>query len=64
MAQRESTTLRALVEEGLRRVLGDRRTRGAFRLRPVAFGGDGLHPDVGEGDWDAVRRRTYEGRGE
>ena len=30
----------------------------------VPFGGDGIHQDVSEGDWDAVRRRTYEGRGE
>ena len=37
---------------------------GVFRLRAVPFGGDGIHQDVSEGDWDAVRRRTYEGRGE
>ena len=62
-AQHEGTTLRALIEEGLRRVLVERRTRVNFRLRPASFAGEGLDPAL-EGRWDAIRARAYEGRGE
>lgn len=57
------TTLRALVEEGLRRVLKDRRSSGPFELRRVPFGGSGLQPDVQEGSWERVRDLIYTGRG-
>ena len=64
MAAREKTTLRRLVEDGLRRVLTERRQRSSFRLRKASFHGDGLHPDMGTGDWARVRERIYKGRGE
>jgi hypothetical protein len=65
VAQREKRTLRALIEEGLRHVLAQRRTRrGAFKLRKASFGGQGLHPDLNAAHWEEIRRRTYEGRGE
>ena len=62
VAERQGTTLRALVESGLRRVLGERRTAG-FRLRRETFGGQGLQPGVREGEWSAIRDLSYEGRG-
>ncbi len=62
-AERERTTLRALVEEGLRRVLGERRTRKEFRLRKASFRGKGLQPEIGEGSWERIRDAIYEGRG-
>lgn len=63
VAHQEGTTFRALVEEGLRRVLDDRRSRSRFRLRAVSFRGEGLVPGLSEGDWDEIRGRAYEGRG-
>lgn len=62
-ASERGTTLRALVEEGLRRVLGERRRPDGFRLRRVTFGGAGLQGDLAGAGWDEVRRRAYEGRG-
>jgi hypothetical protein len=62
-ADKDKTTVRALIEEGLRLVLKSRRRTGPFRLRQGAFGGKGLHPDIKEGDWDEIRRRLYEGHG-
>ena len=62
-AQREGTTLRALVEEGLRRVLGERAHRSAFRLRRATFKGEGLQPDVAREGWDRIRDRAYEDHG-
>ncbi|MFI5311937.1 MAG: hypothetical protein ACHQQ3_11925, partial [Gemmatimonadales bacterium] len=63
-ASREGTTLRALVEEGLRLVLGKHRARATrFRLRDASFKGNGVQPGVDLGDWDSIRRAIYEGRG-
>lgn len=64
LAAKEGTTLRALVEEGLRRLLGERKASRGFRLRDVAFGGTGLEPDLREAPWEEIRQRAYEGRGE
>jgi hypothetical protein len=62
-ARREKTTVRQLIEEGLRRVLAERRQRGPFRLRKASFHGDGLQPDLATAGWDRIRERAYEGRG-
>jgi hypothetical protein len=42
--EREGTTLRALVEEGPRRVLHDRERMRRFRLRNASYKGKGLNP--------------------
>ena len=57
------TTLRALVEEGLRSVIEASTAPGTFTLRDAGVDGLGLHPDVREGDWAQIRAFTYEGRG-
>jgi hypothetical protein len=62
-AAREGSTVRALIEEGLRKVLLERKARGAFRLRKVTFRGNGLRADVGQAGWEAIRDMAYEGRG-
>jgi len=63
-ADREGTTLRALVEAGLRRILAERRGKDApFRLRDASFRGEGLQPGVASGSWEAIRDAIYEGRG-
>ena len=64
LADRDGTTLRALVEAGLRETLRSRK-RGSspFHLRLVTFAGDGLQPGVAEGDWERIRQLAYEGRG-
>lgn len=62
-ANRERTTVRALLEEGLRRILAERRQRAGFRLRKATFRGKGLHPDLVSAGWSQIRDRAYEGRG-
>ena len=62
-ADREGTTLRALVESGLRRVLADFKDPVGFKLRDARFQGEGLQPGVSSGDWDTIRAAAYEGRG-
>jgi hypothetical protein len=62
-AARDRTTVRALIEQGLRRVLDERNGRRRFRLRKATFRGKGLQPHAGEGAWERLRELTYEGRG-
>ena len=64
VAARDGVTLRALVEEGLREVLGRRRTRRArFRLRDASFKGRGLQAGVDLSEWTAITSAIYSGRG-
>lgn len=63
LAQREGTTVRALVEAGLRALLKEQRDRPKFRLRDASFEGQGL-ADAARGEgWEALRDAIYEGRG-
>lgn len=63
VAAEEDTTVRALIEEGLRRALEQRQAGSRFRLRDASFGEGGLHPDIREGSWERIRDLIYEGRG-
>jgi hypothetical protein len=63
LAAREGTTLRALIEEGLRRIVAGRKRAGTFRLRKATFKGDGLQPGVAAAPWERIRDMAYEGRG-
>jgi Arc/MetJ family transcription regulator len=63
VAAKEGTTVRALVEQGLRRALAERRRGGRFRLRRASFRGKGLQPGVRELGWERIRELAYEGRG-
>jgi len=62
VAARRGTTVRALVEEGLRRVVAQDRAPGAFKLRDRSFGAGGLRPEA-QGGWERLRDLAYEGRG-
>ena len=62
-ADKQGTTVRALIEEGLRHVLKARRSTGPFRLRDGSFKGKGLQPGIREGDWEQIRSLIYEGHG-
>ena len=63
LARRERTTLKALMQEGLRRIILERKRRRGFRLRRVTFKGKGLQPDLASASWEKIREMSYEGRG-
>jgi hypothetical protein len=63
LAHQERTTLKALVEEGLRLIISERKRRGGFRLRRATFKGNGLQPRLAGAPWDQIRELSYEGRG-
>ncbi len=63
VARREKTTLRALIEAGLRRLLRDRQRRARFQLRDASFAGRGLQPAFRNRDLQRILDAAYEGRG-
>ncbi len=63
LAARNGTTLRELVEEGLRRVLEEETKARPFRLRKASFKGRGLSPETRDLSWERLRQLAYEGRG-
>ena len=63
LAAEEGTTVRAYVEQGLRRIVAERKSRGLFRLRKATFKGKGLQPGVQDATWERIREAIYQGRG-
>ncbi|MDP9052888.1 MAG: type II toxin-antitoxin system VapB family antitoxin [Acidobacteriota bacterium] len=59
MAALRATTLRDLIEEGLRTVIETRQDK-PFKLRDASFGKGGM---VRRLKWDEIRDEIYEGRG-
>jgi hypothetical protein len=64
VARRENSTLKALIEEGLRLALRARAARkraAPFAVRP--FQGNGLTPEFAAAGWEKVRDEIYRDRG-
>ncbi len=59
----EKTSVKALIEEGLRNVISRRKMAKPFRLRKVTFKGNGLNPAMAGASWESIREAAYEGRG-
>lgn len=60
-ARRDGSTLKALIEEGLRDALAKREAKAGFRLHEVVF-----VPKAGSAtsvrlDWEAIREKVYPG---
>ena len=62
-AARDHTTLRALIERGLRMAMQADERRERFTLRDASVGGRGLQADYRDSDWAQVRKAAYEDRG-
>lgn len=63
VAQREGTTLRALIEEGLRVALARREQKTSYQWPDLSVTGEGLTPEIEEGTWEPLRDQIYKGRG-
>jgi hypothetical protein len=63
LATREGTTVKALIEQGLRQIITAKEKPGVFHLRKATFKGNGLQPGVSTADWDCIRDMAYEGHG-
>ncbi len=58
-ARSQHTTLRALTEEGLAKVLDEREAPKPVKLKPVTFKGKGLSPQFENADWSRLRDAAY-----
>jgi len=59
IAAREGTTLKALVEEGLRHVIDERaQQQTGFRLRDCSYGSGGGVPGIDINDWMSMKHLT------
>jgi hypothetical protein len=63
VAAREGVTLRALIERGLFRVVGDATQTEPFKLRRASFKGAGLQAEFRDASWERLRDAAYQGRG-
>lgn len=63
LAIRRNTTLRALLEQGLRQVLSDELRPAEFKLRDASVDGRGLRDEFRDKDWAALRKAAYEDHG-
>jgi hypothetical protein len=63
VALKERTTVKALIERGLRAAVADGQRRPPFALRRASFKGDGLVAGQSLRDWPTIRDLTYSERG-
>jgi hypothetical protein len=63
VARRENSTLKALIEEGLRLALRARSRKRSERFTLQPFRGDGLSPEFARGGWEKIRDELYRDRG-
>ena len=63
VAARDGTTLRVLIESGLRQELATRKRPAEFRLRKASVKGRGLQAGAKKLSWDQLRELAYTGRG-
>ena len=63
VAAGRGTTVKALVEAGLRQVLADSGKAPSFKLRDASFQGEGLQAGVDGQNWAQMRELAYAGRG-
>ena len=59
IANQEQTTIKALIEEGLRLTIESRKQKGKFRLRKATFKGNGLQPEIAGTSWEKIRELSY-----
>lgn len=62
-ADREGLTLKAVLELGLRKVIGEKGAVAAFQLRDASFKGKGLRPEFRNANWHSIREAAYSGHG-
>jgi hypothetical protein len=58
-AREEGTTVKGLIEAGLRTVLAQRAAEPKFRLRDASVGGNGRQAAFRQSGWEQVREAIY-----
>ena len=60
LARRQRTTLRELIETGLRTVIKQRSGESTFTLADASVDGHGLQPAFRDASWEQIRDAIYE----
>lgn len=60
IARRDRTTLRDLIETGLRNVVRDRTAESDFLLKDASVDGHGLRPEFRDYGWEQIREAIYQ----
>jgi putative antitoxin of VapBC-like toxin-antitoxin system len=60
LARRERTTLRELIETGLRTMVRQRSTGSSFELADASVEGRGLQPAFRDASWQQIRDTIYD----
>ena len=56
-------TMKALIEQGLRKVMAEKKNEPKFKLRDGSFkGGNGMTPEYQNATWEQKLEMIYEGR--
>lgn len=63
LARRKGTTVKALIERGLRHEIAAGQEQVSFKLRKASFAGNGLRQDQPDVSWERLRERAYDQRG-
>lgn len=59
IARAEGTTLRSVLEEGLRAAIASRRRAAPFELRDASVPGRGMQAEFAGADWARIRDAAY-----
>ena len=62
VARRENSTLKALIEEGLRLAIRARTRKRASPFSVQPFQGDGLSPEFADAGWEKIRDEIHRDR--
>ena len=60
LAKREGTTLRTIIEQGIRLKLAQSTHAAPFRLEDMSVNGQGLQTEFKNKSWEEVREAAYE----
>lgn len=63
LAVRRGTTLRSIIERGIRTTLNEERRKTRYQLPDRSVTGKGLQPGFRHGEWADIRDAAYTGRG-
>ncbi len=63
LAAKRRTTLRAIIEQGIRNTIKEQQRGAKYILPDMSIDGKGLQPDFKNKAWSDIRDATYEGRG-
>jgi hypothetical protein len=62
-ASARKMTMKAMIEQGLRKVMAEKKSEQPFKLRDGSVGGNGLTPEFQNATWEQLRHAIYEGHG-